>query len=81
MDIKKFDRELSALTIACQGEDTIVTFAGGAEDPGVALSMLMASYCEILRLNLKMDVEHAVEITEGAIRIAYATMKAKEDDA
>lgn len=81
MDIKKFDRELSALTIACQGEDTIVTFAGGAEDPGVALSMLMASYCEILRLNLKMDVERAVDLTEGAIKIAYATMKAKEDDA
>ena len=81
MDIKKFDRELSALTIACQGEDTIVTFAGGAEDPGVALSMLMASYCEILRLNLQMDVECAVDVTEGAIRIAYATMGEKEAEA
>ena len=81
MDIKSFDRELSALTIACQGEDTIVTYAGGAEEPGVALSMLMAAYCEILRLKIKMDVERAVDLTEGAIRIAYATMKAKEDDA
>ena len=81
MKNSELNRELSTVTIACQGDDTIVNFGGGAEDPGVALSMLMASYCEILRVSLEMDVESAVDITEGAIRIAYETMGAKGAEA
>ena len=81
MKNSELNRELSAVTIACQGDDAIITYGGGAEDPGVALSMLMASYCEILHLSLEMDVESAIDITEGAIRIAYATMGAKEAEA
>ena len=81
MKNSELNRELSAITIACQGEDTMVTFSGGAEDPGLALSMLVASYCEILHLGLEMDVESAIDITEGAIRIAYAAMGEKEAEA
>lgn len=81
MENREINKELSTITIAYQGEDAVVTFGGGAEDPRAALSMLMATYCEILIQQLKMDVDSAITMTEGTIKIAYAMLGAEASEA
>ena len=33
MKIREINKEFSAITIVCQGEEAFTTFGGGAEDP------------------------------------------------
>ena len=81
MKIREINKELSAITIACQGDDAFTTFGGGAEDPGAALSMLMTAYCEILIRQLEVDFDSALSVTEGAMKIAYAMLGAEASEA
>lgn len=81
MKIREINKELSIITIACQGEEAFTTFGGGAKDPGAALSMLMTAYCEILIQGLEMDIDRALSVTEGAIKIGYAMLGAEASEA